>query len=89
MVAAHRVVRRSSLTIIDSYIENGIFVVFLCSLFDNHEPIRCGRIQRRQQGKSMPAGVNLVLLLQNSMEIVMVAYTAWVRGQAVLSSGVR
>ena len=89
MVETHRVVRQSSLTIIDSSVEKRDFLSFFVVFFDNHAPIRCGRIQQEQQCKAMPAGVNLLLLLQNSMGLGMVAYTAWVQGQAVLSIGVR
>ncbi len=90
MVEAHRVVRRSSLTIVNSYVEMGIFCCFFERVEDdNHEPIRCGSIQRERQGKAMPAGFNLLLLLQNSMGVGMVAHTAWVRGHAVSSIGVR
>ena len=84
MVEAHRVVRRISLTIVNSYVEMGIFCRFFERVEDNNlEPIRCGSIQRERHGKGIPAIFNLLLLLQNLMGVGMVAHTAWVRGQAV------
>ena len=63
MVEAHRVVRRSSLTIVNSYVEMGIFCCFFERVEDdNHEPIRCGSVQRERQGKAMPAGFQLVTI---------------------------